>query len=85
MSQFYAESPEWWPVCGRKQDGRWVPIMLSSRHNADNAEEVERISREHPGEEGIIRHGRLLGWLTVTRGALCERTWIDTELVHSPW
>lgn len=42
--------------------------MLSSHHNASNAEEVERINREHPGEEGIIQYGYLMGRLSVTRG-----------------
>lgn len=68
------------------QDGKWVPVLLSSHHNADDKEEVERINREHPGEEGIIQNGRLLTWLSVTRGQCCEHarmTWMYTDIVRS--
>ncbi|KAF9009826.1 protein serine/threonine phosphatase 2C [Hymenopellis radicata] len=54
-------------VCIRRQNEKWVRIMLSVSHNARNQDEVERIQHEHPNEAGIISDGRLLGWLSVTR------------------
>ncbi|KAF9025098.1 protein serine/threonine phosphatase 2C [Hymenopellis radicata] len=54
-------------VCGRLQGDRWVPIKLSSSHNASNPKEVQRIEQEHPGETSFIKWDRLLGWLSVTR------------------
>ncbi|KAF9028062.1 protein serine/threonine phosphatase 2C [Hymenopellis radicata] len=54
-------------VCGRLQEDRWIPIKLSSSHNASNPKEVQRIEQEHPGETSFIKWDRLLGWLSVTR------------------
>ncbi|KAF9029246.1 protein serine/threonine phosphatase 2C [Hymenopellis radicata] len=54
-------------LCGRWKDEKRVPIMMSTRHNTTNTDEVQRILREHPNEEGIFTDGRLLGWLSVTR------------------
>ncbi len=47
--------------------------MLSVSHNGRNQDELERIQREHPNEVDIISDGRLLGWLSVTRGLYALR------------
>ncbi|KAM0756541.1 hypothetical protein T439DRAFT_32161 [Meredithblackwellia eburnea MCA 4105] len=41
--------------------------QVNEEHNGRNALEVERIEREHPGEEGLVQCGRTLGFLTITR------------------
>ncbi|OIW34260.1 protein serine/threonine phosphatase 2C [Coniochaeta ligniaria NRRL 30616] len=54
-------------VLGQKRpDGTWEAIPLSVDQNGSNKEEVARINREHPGEEGIAQGGRILG-ITVSR------------------
>ncbi|KAJ5042921.1 uncharacterized protein L3040_004312 [Drepanopeziza brunnea f. sp. 'multigermtubi'] len=54
-------------VLGREDsDGKWRAIPLSVDQTANNPEEVARISKEHPGEEGIVKDGRVLG-LVVSR------------------
>ncbi|PNS21989.1 hypothetical protein CAC42_587 [Sphaceloma murrayae] len=50
----------------RSADGRWQASPLSVDQNGRNADEIARISSEHPGETGIGRNGRMLG-LAVTR------------------
>ncbi|KAJ7722352.1 phosphatase 2C-like domain-containing protein [Mycena metata] len=55
-------------VCGRRNaDGKRAPIFLNDRHNCENADEVERILRNHPNENYAIQDGALLGTLRVTR------------------
>ncbi|KAJ6584286.1 phosphatase 2C-like domain-containing protein [Mycena sp. CBHHK59/15] len=54
-------------VCGRMQDGKLTPVIMSDRHNCSNTKEVERLLAEHPNEENIIQRNRLLGLLAVTR------------------
>lgn len=47
------------------EDGR--AKILNTEHNVQNAEEVKRVLEEHPGEEGVVRDGHLLGALTALR------------------
>lgn len=44
-------------------DGSWGAIPLSIDQTGSNEEEAARISREHPGEEGIVKNGRVLGMM----------------------
>ncbi|EJD03779.1 protein serine/threonine phosphatase 2C [Fomitiporia mediterranea MF3/22] len=50
---------------GRPDD--FKATSLSSPHNARVDKEVKRVQSEHPGEEGAILNGRVLGALAVTR------------------
>ncbi|KAK7048540.1 PPM-type phosphatase domain-containing protein [Favolaschia claudopus] len=54
-------------VCGRMENERMVPIVISDNHNGHNDKEIKRIHDEHPGEENIVRYDRVLGYLAVTR------------------
>ncbi|XP_052815432.1 pyruvate dehydrogenase [acetyl-transferring]-phosphatase 1, mitochondrial-like [Mya arenaria] len=48
--------------------GEWLPVALSKDHDVNNANEVQRIYNQHPGEEStVIRNGRLLGDLAPLR------------------
>ncbi|KAE9392774.1 protein serine/threonine phosphatase 2C [Gymnopus androsaceus JB14] len=52
----------------KSSDGStWNAIRLSDSHNGDNPREVERMQAEHPGEPPVIKYGRTLGSLAVTR------------------
>ncbi|KAJ7870000.1 phosphatase 2C-like domain-containing protein [Mycena leptocephala] len=54
-------------VCGRMQDGKLNPIIMSDQHNCQNVREVEQLTEEHPGEEQLVQGNRVLGLLAVTR------------------
>lgn len=56
-------------VLGRKgSNGRWTATALSEDQTGDTESEVQRMRKEHPGEENtVIRHGRVLGNLQPTR------------------
>ncbi|KAJ7120646.1 phosphatase 2C-like domain-containing protein [Mycena filopes] len=54
-------------ILGRRKDGGWTSTLLSARHNCSNPEEVERLHREHPNEQNLVRWGRVSGSLAVTR------------------
>ncbi|KAJ7755194.1 phosphatase 2C-like domain-containing protein [Mycena metata] len=54
-------------VCGRMQNGKMTPILLSDRHNGSNPKEVERLLSQHPGEVDVIPYGAVVGVLRVTR------------------
>ncbi|KAL6112310.1 uncharacterized protein ACO6RY_09097 [Pungitius sinensis] len=49
----------------REPDGTWSAVSLSSDHNAENPDELQRILGEHPLSERrtAVRHDRLLGLL----------------------
>lgn len=54
-------------VLGRRNDiGEWTAIALSADQTGYNKEEIARLAEEHPGEDEIIRDGRILG-LAVSR------------------
>lgn len=55
-------------VLGRRSEsGKWTAIALSEDQTGRNLKEVDRILKEHPGEDGVIRNGRVLGRLEPTR------------------
>ncbi|KAK6823512.1 protein serine/threonine phosphatase 2C [Apiospora arundinis] len=54
-------------VLGQKgPDGKWEAIPLSADQTGNNTAEVTRLNMEHPGEEGLVQDGRVLG-LVVSR------------------
>lgn len=55
-------------VLGRKADnGKWIATPLSVDQTGGNPDEEARIRKEHPGEDNVIRNGRVLGGLEPTR------------------
>ncbi|TFK44607.1 protein serine threonine phosphatase 2C [Crucibulum laeve] len=51
----------------KSADGHWKSSVLSSYHNGENKEEVQRIQKEHPGESQSVLNDRVLGAIAVTR------------------
>ncbi|KAJ5924283.1 protein serine/threonine phosphatase 2C [Penicillium verhagenii] len=45
----------------QRPDGTWEAIPLSVDQSGSNEEEVARLQQEHPGEENIVKDGRVLG------------------------
>ncbi|GAB1311632.1 PPM-type phosphatase domain-containing protein [Madurella fahalii] len=69
-------------VLGRKgSDGKWEAIPLSVDQTGNNEEEIARLEREHPGEENIVKDGRVLG-LMVSRAFGDGRWKWPLELQH---
>jgi pyruvate dehydrogenase phosphatase len=55
-------------VLGRRgESGKWVATPLSVDQTGGNPDEEARMRKLHPGEEGVIRNGRVLGGLEPTR------------------
>lgn len=55
-------------VLGRRSDsGKWTATALSEDQTGGNPNEAARMRKEHPGEENVIRNGRVLGGLEPTR------------------
>ncbi|QLG70320.1 hypothetical protein HG535_0A02580 [Zygotorulaspora mrakii] len=54
-------------LCGLDDTDNWVVQSLSTDQTGDNPREVERIRSEHPGEDNVIRNGRVLGSLQPSR------------------
>ncbi|KAF1733139.1 Protein phosphatase 2C [Beauveria bassiana] len=51
-------------VLGRKgANGKWEAIPLSGDQTGSNKEEIARLNKEHPGEENIVKNGRVLGMM----------------------
>ncbi|KAJ5132325.1 hypothetical protein N7448_006483 [Penicillium atrosanguineum] len=50
----------------QRPDGKWEAIPLSVDQTGYNEEEIARLSAEHPGENEMIKNGRVLG-LAVSR------------------
>ncbi|KAJ9350996.1 hypothetical protein DTO027B9_6581 [Paecilomyces variotii] len=50
----------------QRPDGTWEVMPLSIDQTGRNEEEIARLYREHPGEEDIVKDGRVLG-LMVSR------------------
>ena len=48
-------------VLGQKRDGKWEAIPLSIDQTGSNEDEIARLYKEHPGEEDIVKDGRVLG------------------------
>ena len=55
-------------VLGRRADsGKWVATPLSVDQTGSNKDEEARMRRLHPGEDEVIKKGRVLGGLEPTR------------------
>ncbi|EQL00400.1 protein phosphatase 2C [Ophiocordyceps sinensis CO18] len=55
-------------VLGRRSvSGKWMATALSEDQTGSNPREVARMRKEHPGEDNVIRHGRVLGGLEPSR------------------
>lgn len=55
-------------VLGRRgYNGKWTATALSEDQTGSTASEAERLRREHPGEQNVVRNGRVLGNLEPTR------------------
>ncbi|KAK3196008.1 hypothetical protein K4F52_000876 [Lecanicillium sp. MT-2017a] len=48
------------------KDGKWETVALSTDQNADKMDEAARLKAEHPGEDGVVKDGRVFG-LAVSR------------------
>ncbi|ROT43523.1 phosphatase [Sodiomyces alkalinus F11] len=55
-------------VLGRRSEsGKWTATALSVDQTGSNPDEVARMRKRHPGEDEVIKHGRVLGGLEPTR------------------
>ena len=55
-------------VLGRRSEsGKWTAEALSEDQTGSNPNEAARMRKEHPGEEHVVRNGRVLGGLEPTR------------------
>lgn len=55
-------------VLGRRAaSGKWTATALSEDQTGSNTDEANRMRKEHPGEEHVIRNGRVLGGLEPSR------------------
>ncbi|KAK5997126.1 Phosphatase two C protein 5 [Cladobotryum mycophilum] len=55
-------------VLGRRSGaGKWTATALSEDQTGSNPNEADRMRKEHPGEDYVIRNGRVLGGLEPTR------------------
>jgi len=55
-------------VLGRRLDnGKWTATPLSVDQTGSNPDEAARLRKEHPGEDYVVRNGRVLGGLEPTR------------------
>jgi pyruvate dehydrogenase phosphatase len=51
-------------VLGQQQhDGTWEAVSLSVDQTGSNEDEIARLCKEHPGEENIVKNGRVLGMM----------------------
>lgn len=56
----------------------WNPLILSTDHNAQEASEVARVRKEHPGEQACILNDRVLGAIAITRGSFFVVSFINS-------
>ncbi|KAF2258332.1 phophatase 2C family protein-like protein [Lojkania enalia] len=55
-------------VLGRRGvNGKWVAMPLSVDQTGSSTSEAERLRKEHPGEQDVVKNGRVLGGLEPTR------------------
>lgn len=55
-------------VLGRRSaSGKWTATALSEDQTGGNPNEAARMRKEHPGEDNVIRNGRVLGGLEPSR------------------
>ncbi|KAK0744504.1 phosphatase 2C-like domain-containing protein [Apiosordaria backusii] len=73
-------------VLGQKgDDGKWQTIPLSVDQTGENKEEVARLSKEHPGEQNIVKGGRVLGMMVSRAFGDCRWKWpleLQRDFVH---
>lgn len=70
-------------VLGRMgKNGKWTATALSEDQTGNNKSEEKRMRAEHPGEDNVIRNGRVLGGLEPTRafGDAFYKWSLDTQL-----
>jgi len=49
-------------VLGRRNEaGEWEAIVLSADQTGHNEDEIARLAKDHPGEDKLIKDGRILG------------------------
>ncbi|KAI0030775.1 protein serine/threonine phosphatase 2C [Vararia minispora EC-137] len=65
----------------RGATGRWQPAWLSTLHDGENASELARIAREHPGERDALEHNRVIGFLGPTRSL--GDAWLKLPAIYS--
>ncbi|KAF7544792.1 hypothetical protein G7Z17_g9665 [Cylindrodendrum hubeiense] len=55
-------------VLGRRSDsGKWTATALSEDQTGGTPSEAARLRKEHPGEDHVVRNGRILGGLEPSR------------------
>lgn len=55
-------------VLGRRgEKGKWVATPLSVDQTGGSPDEAARLRKEHPGEDNVVRNGRILGGLEPSR------------------
>lgn len=55
-------------VLGRRSEsGKWTATALSEDQTGNNPREAARMRKEHPGEDQVVRNGRVLGGLEPSR------------------
>lgn len=55
-------------VLGRRvSSGKWSAVPLSEDQTGSTESEVRRLRQEHPGEDNVVRNGRILGNLEPSR------------------
>ncbi|KAI1923385.1 [Pyruvate dehydrogenase [acetyl-transferring]]-phosphatase 1, mitochondrial [Ophidiomyces ophidiicola] len=55
-------------VLGRRAaNGKWTATPLSEDQTGSTESEIQRLRQEHPGEDNVVRNGRVLGNLEPTR------------------
>lgn len=55
-------------LISEKHDGTLVARRVTEVHNGGNERELDRVRREHLGEEECVLNARVLGFLAPTRG-----------------
>ncbi|KAJ5156479.1 protein serine/threonine phosphatase 2C [Penicillium capsulatum] len=59
----------------KKPDGKWQAIPLSVDQTGKNTEEIARLHKEHPGEEDMIKNGRVRGTVVSRAFGDCQWKW----------
>ncbi|KAL5334690.1 phosphatase 2C-like domain-containing protein [Aspergillus crustosus] len=56
-------------------DGTWKAVPLSVDQTGNNQDEVMRLQKEHPGEDDIVKNGRVLGIMVSRAFGDCQWKW----------
>ncbi|XP_044724596.1 protein phosphatase 2C domain-containing protein [Hirsutella rhossiliensis] len=71
-------------VLGRRSDsGKWTATALSEDQTGSNPQEAARMRKEHPGEDNVVRNGRVLGGLEPSR-AFGDAVYNPSPLLKTP-